>query len=172
MAILPELETPRLALGRLEFADAPFIVALLNQPSFIANIGDRGVRSIEDAHRYLRDGPMAMYEKYGFGLWQVVRKSDSTAVGMCGLLKRDNLPDVDIGYAFLPEYWGAGFAFEAAEATLRHAAGKFDLKRVIAVVSPGNTASIRLLEKLGFQYERMFAMRADEPQVRLYGRTL
>jgi [ribosomal protein S5]-alanine N-acetyltransferase len=172
LAIPPELETPRLALSRLEPGDAPFVVALLNQPSFIANIGDRGVRSIEDAHRYLREGPMDMYEKHGFGLWRVVRKSDSTTVGMCGLLKRDNLPEVDIGYALLPEYWGAGFAFEAAEATLRHAAGKFGLKRVIAVVSQGNTASINLLEKLEFRYERLFAMRSDEPEVRLYGRTL
>jgi ribosomal-protein-alanine N-acetyltransferase len=172
LAILPELETPRLSLRRFEFADAPFVVTLLNQPSFIANIGDRGVRSIEDAHRYLREGPMAMYEKHGFGLWQVLRNSDGAPLGMCGLLKRDNLPDVDIGYAFLPEYWGAGFALEAAEATVRHGALKFGLKRVIAVVSQGNTASMRVLEKLGLQYERMFAMRPDEPEVRLYGRTL
>lgn len=172
LAIPPELETSRLTLRRLEFADAPFVVAQLNQPSFIANIGDRGVRSIEDAHRYLREGPMAMYEKYGFGLWQVMRNSDNAAIGMCGLLRRDNLPDADLGYAFLPEYWGAGFAFEAAEATLRHGARKFGLERIIAVVSEGNTASIRLLEKLGLRYERMFAMRPDEPEVRLYGRTL
>jgi RimJ/RimL family protein N-acetyltransferase len=90
---------------------------------------------------------------------------------MCGLLKRDNLPDVDIGYAFLPEYWGSGYAFEAAEATMRHGAQKYGLKRVIAVVSPRNDASIRLLEKLGMGYERMFAMRPGEPEVRLYGRT-
>lgn len=172
MAILPELETPRLIIRRFEFSDAPFVVALLNQPSFIANIGDRGVRSIDDAHRYLREGPMAMYEQHGFGLWQVLRKSDLAAVGMCGLLKRDNLPDVDIGYAFLPEYWGAGLALEAAEATVQHGARKFGLHRVIAVVSQGNTASIRVLEKLGLRYERMFAMRPDEPEVRLYGRTL
>lgn len=171
MAILPELETPRLTLRRLEFSDAPFLVELLNQPSFIANIGDRNVRSIEDAHRYLREGPMAMYEKHGFGSWQVLRKSDNAAVGMCGLLKRDNLPDVDIGYAFLPAYWGAGLAFEAAEATVRHGARKFGLERIIAVVSEGNAASIRVLEKLGFRFERMFPMRPDEPEVRLYGRT-
>jgi RimJ/RimL family protein N-acetyltransferase len=172
LAILPELETPRLYLRRLEFGDAPFIVALLNQPSFIANIGDRGVRSIDDAHRYLREGPMAMYEKQGFGLWQVTRKSDGVAIGMCGLLKRDPLPDVDIGYAFLPEFWGTGYAFEAAEATMGHGAKKFGLERVIAVVSVGNDPSIRLLEKLGMRFERMFAMRPDEPQVRLYGRNL
>jgi ribosomal-protein-alanine N-acetyltransferase len=172
LAILPEFETARLALRRFEFDDAAFIVRLLNEPSFIENIGDRNVRSITDAHRYLRDGPMAMYEKHGFGLWHVARHCDGVAVGMCGLLKRDNLPDVDIGYAFLPEHWGVGYAFEATEATMRHAAAKFRLERVIAVVSQGNAASIRLLEKLGFGFERMFAMREDEPEVRLYGRTL
>ena len=161
MAILPELLTARLTLRQLEFDDAPFIVRLLNEPSFIENIGDRGVRSIEDAHRYLREGPVAMYEKHGFGLWRVTRNSDGVAVGICGLLKRENLPDVDIGYAF-----------EAAEATMRHAAVKFGLERVIAVVSQHNDASIRLLEKLGMAYERLFAMRPDEPEVRLYGRTL
>ncbi len=172
LAIPPEVETPRLTLRRMEFDDAPLLVKLLNEPSFLENIGDRGVRSIEDAHRYLREGPMAMYEKYGFGLWHVARNSDGAAVGMCGLLKRDNLPDVDIGYAFLPEFWGLGFAIEAAEATMRHGAGKFGLKRIVAVVSQGNNASIRVLEKLGMRHERMFAMRPDEPEVRLYGRTL
>jgi RimJ/RimL family protein N-acetyltransferase len=169
LAILPELETSRLILRRFEFDDAAFVMALLNQPSFIANIGDRGVRSIEDAHRYLRDGPMAMYRENGFGLWHAARKNDGVAVGMCGLLKRDNLPDVDVGYAFLPEYWGIGYAYEAASATLRHAARKFGLGRVIGVVSEGNGASIRVLEKLGMHFERMYPMHADEPLVRLYG---
>ena len=172
MAILPELETARLSLRRLEYNDARFIVRLLNEPSFIENIGDRDVRSIDDAHRYLREGPIAMYEAHGFGLWHVARLSDGAALGMCGLLKRDNLPDVDIGYAFLPEHWGMGYAFEAAEATMRHGAAKFGLERVTAVVSQGNAASIRLLEKLGLRYERMFAMHPGEAEVRLYGRPL
>jgi RimJ/RimL family protein N-acetyltransferase len=172
LAILPELETGRLTLRRFGFDDATFILRLLNEPSFIENIGDRGVRSIEDAHRYLREGPLAMYEKYGFGLWHAARNSDGAAVGTCGLLRRDNLPDVDIGYAFLPEFWGLGYAIEAAEATMRHGAKEFGLRRVIAVVSQGNNPSIRVLEKLGMHHERMFAMRPDEPEVRLYGRTL
>lgn len=172
MATPPELETARLTLRRLDFDDAPFLVGLLNQPSFLSNIGDRGVRNVEDAHRYLREGPMAMYEKFGFGLWHVARRSDGASIGMCGLLRRDILPDVDIGYAFLPEYWGQGYAFEAADAALKHAAQKFGLERVIAVVSPGNVGSIRVLEKLGMTFERMVSMRADEPDVRLYGRTL
>jgi RimJ/RimL family protein N-acetyltransferase len=172
LAILPELETSRLTLRRFEFEDAPFVVALLNQPSFILNIGDRGVRSIEDAQRYLRDGPMAMYERYGFGLWHVARRSDATPVGMCGLLKRDSLPDVDVGYAYLPEHWGQGYALEAGAATLAHGARKFGLRRVIGVVSEGNSASIRVLEKLGLQFERMYPMHPGEAEVRLYGRAL
>ena len=138
MAILPEFETQRLILRRLDFDDAPFVLRLLNEPSFIENIGDKGVRSLEDARGYLREGPMAMYERYGFGLWHVARKADGLGLGMCGLLRRDILPDVDIGYAYLPEAWGQGYAFEAAQATLRHAAGKFGLRRLIGVVSVGN----------------------------------
>jgi [ribosomal protein S5]-alanine N-acetyltransferase len=172
LATHPELETSRLILRRIEFDDAPFLVALLNQPSFLANIGDRGVRSHEDAHRYLREGPMAMYERHGFGLWHTARKSDGAGIGLCGLLKRDILPDPDIGYAFLPEYWGQGYAFEAADAVVRHGARKFGLERLVAVVSPGNTGSIRVLEKIGMTFERMFPMHANEPPVRLYSLTL
>jgi [ribosomal protein S5]-alanine N-acetyltransferase len=172
LAILPELETTRLTLRRLTPEDAPFIARLLNEPSFIANIGDRGVRNAQDAARYLEAGPLAMYQRFGFGLWHVARRSDAAAIGLCGLLKRDALPDVDLGYAYLPEYWGSGFAFEAAAATLRHAAVKFSLKRVIAVVSPGNDASIRVLEKTGMRFERLHSMDPGAAEVRLYGCTL
>ena len=172
MATLPEIETERLSLRRLDLSDAPFIVSLLNQPSFLANIGDRGVRDETDALRYLREGPMAMYEKFGFGLWHVSRREDGVAMGMCGLLRRDTLPDVDVGYAFFPEFWGKGYAFEAAEATMRQAAGRFGLRRVIAIVSVGNETSIRVLEKLGMRFERMHSVRPEEPDVRLYGLSL
>jgi RimJ/RimL family protein N-acetyltransferase len=171
LATPPELETPRLTLRRLDFDDAPFLVKLLNEPSFLENIGDKGVRSIEDAHRYLREGPMMMYDRYGFGLWHAARK-DGVPVGMCGLLKRDTLPDADVGYAYLPEFWGQGYAYEAAAATLGHGARKFGLARVIGVVSEGNSGSIRVLEKLGMSFERMISMHEGEPPVRLYGRTL
>jgi RimJ/RimL family protein N-acetyltransferase len=171
LAILPELETPRLILRRLQFDDAPFLVTLLNEPSFIENIGDRGVRCVEDAHRYLREGPLAMYEKFGFGLWHTALR-DGVPVGMCGLLQRDNLPEADVGYAFLPQYWGQGLAYEAASATLRHAARKVALNRVLGVVSGGNAGSIRVLEKLGMSFERMVSLRDGEPPARLYGRSL
>lgn len=170
LAILPELETSRLTLRRFVFDDAPLVVALLNQPSFIRNIGDRGVRNVDDARRYLRDGPMTMYAQHGFGLWHTARRADGVFVGMCGLLKRDILPAVDIGYAFLPEHWGQGYAFEAANATVELGAREFGLERVIGVVSDHNAASIRVLEKIGMRFERMYPMHPDEPEVRLYAR--
>ena len=172
LATLPELETARLTLRRLTLDDAQFIVRLLNDADFMKHIGDRGVRTAADVPQYLQLGPFAMYERHGFGLWHVARKPDGAPIGMCGLLKRDTLPDVDLGYAYLPEYRGQGYALEAAQACLRHAAGKYGLRRVIAVVSPGNSASIALLEKVGMRFEAMHFMRPGEDEVRLYGRTL
>jgi [ribosomal protein S5]-alanine N-acetyltransferase len=170
LAIRPELETARLSLRRFVVDDAPSIVELLTQPSFIRNIGDRGVRNVDDAVRYLREGPMAMYEKHGFGLWRASRRADDAFIGMCGLLKRDILPDVDVGYALLPGHWGQGYAFEAALATVELGARAFGLKRIIGVVSDHNAGSIRVLEKIGMRFERMYPMHPDEPEVRLYGR--
>jgi RimJ/RimL family protein N-acetyltransferase len=172
LVIRPEFESARLTFRRLDTGDAPFLIRLLNEPSFIENIGDRGVRSVEDAHRYLREGPFAMYERYGFGLWRVARRTDDEPIGMCGLLKREMLADFDLGYAYLPEHWGQGHAFEAAQATLRDAAARFGLRRAIGVVSPGNIASIRLLEKLGMRFEGVFPLQPQEPEVRVYGCSL
>jgi ribosomal-protein-alanine N-acetyltransferase len=172
LGIPHELTTSRLVLRRLELDDAAFVVRLLNEPSFLENIGDRGVRDEKDAHRYLREGPLAMYAKYGFGLWHASLKSDGTAIGMCGLLQRDSLPDPDIGYAYFPAHWGKGYALEAAEATLRHGAEKFGLRRIIAVVSQHNAGSIRVLEQIGMQFERMHSMDPGKADVRLYGRAL
>lgn len=172
MAIHPELETRRLTLRRLTADDAPFIVGLLNEPSFLENIGDRGVRTSEDAQRYLLAGPLEMYARYGFGLWHVARSSDGCPVGMCGLLKRDALPDFDLGYAYFPAFWGQGYALEAAEATLRHVRRYYGVSRVVAVVSPGNRGSIRVLEKAGMRFDRMLALNSDEPEVGLYARDL
>ena len=163
------LETPRLALRRLTVEDATFILALVNEPSWLLHIGDKHVRTLDDARRYLADGPMAMYERHGFGLSLVERREDAAPLGICGLIKRDTLEDVDIGFAFLPAYWGRGYAREAALATLAQAREVFWLARVVAIVSPGNTSSIRLLESIGFVFERALRMPGDDHDVRLLG---
>lgn len=162
------LETERLQLRRLSVDDAEFILRLLNEPSFIQNIGDRGVRTIEDARAYILKGPVASYEKFGFGLWLVKEKETGVAVGICGLLKREVFVDIDIGYALLPEYWSQGYALESASAVMSYASEKLGSTRVLAVVNPDNQSSIRLLEKLGFQYDRMVRLSDDAPEIKLF----
>ena len=144
------IETARLWLRRFTSGDAAFALRLLNEPSFIQNIGDRGVRNLEQAVRYLEDGPLASYAKNGHGLEAVLLKESGQTIGMCGVLKRDALPDRDVGYAFLPEFWSQGYAREAVAATLSAARETLKLEAVAAYVSPGNAPSIRLLEKFGF----------------------
>lgn len=162
------LETNRLSLRRLSVDDADFILKLLNEPSFIHNIGDRGVRTIEDARAYILNGPVASYEKHGFGLWLVETKESGAHIGICGLLKREALEDVDIGYALLPEFWSRGYALESASAVLSYARDELRLKRVVAVVNPKNQGSIRLLEKIGFEFEEMVRLSEDAPEIKLY----
>jgi RimJ/RimL family protein N-acetyltransferase len=162
------LETDRLQLRMLTADDAGFVLRLLNEPSFIQNIGDRGVRTIDDAQAYIQKGPLASYETFGFGLWLIELKSEGTPIGICGLLKRDVLPDVDIGYALLPEFCSQGYAFESASAVLLYASEKLDLKRVVAVTNADNKNSIRLLEKMGFKYERMVRLSEGASEIKLF----
>ena len=168
------LETDRLRLRRLSVddADAKFILRLLNEPSFIQNIGDRGVRTIEDARAYILQGPVASYEKFGFGLLLVEQKQSGLPIGMCGLLKRDVLEHIDIGYALLPEFWSQGYALESATAVMSYAREKLGAKRVLAVVNADNQSSIRLLEKMGFHYEKMVRLAEDVPQIKLFSNIL
>ncbi|MDX6575889.1 MAG: hypothetical protein QOE96_1842 [Blastocatellia bacterium] len=162
------LETDRLQLRMLTADDAGFVLRLLNEPSFIQNIGDRGVRTIDDAQAYIQKGPLASYEKFGFGLWLIELKSEGTPIGICGLLKRDVLEDVDIGYALLPEFCSQGYALESASAVLLYASKKLDLKRVVAVTNVDNKNSIRLLEKMGFKYERMVRLSEGVSEIKLF----
>ena len=165
------IETDRLVLRPLTEADDAFILDLLNDPSWLRYIGDRGVHTLRQARAYVRNGPMAMHARHGFGLDAVVLRDTGTPVGICGLIRRDTLDDVDVGFAFLPAYCGLGYAREAATAVLRHAGG-LGLLRVVAITVPDNAASIRLLESLGFHFERMLRMRSDPDELRLYARTL
>jgi RimJ/RimL family protein N-acetyltransferase len=144
------METDRLLLRRFTLDDALFALRLLNEPSFIQNIGDRGVRDLQQAVRYLAEGPLASYARHGHGLEVVALRATQQPIGMCGLLKRDAFPDVDVGYAFLPEFWSQGYAREAVAATLLHGRQELGIARVLAFVSLGNASSIRLLEKFGF----------------------
>ena len=162
------IETERLQLRRLSVDDAEFILRLLNEPSFIQNISDRGVRSLDDARAYILKGPVASYEKFGFGLWMVETKPRATPIGICGLLKREVLEDVDIGYALLPEFWSQGYALESASAVMSYAREKLRATRVLAVVNADNQSSIRLLEKLGFQFERMVRLSENAPEIKLF----
>lgn len=163
------LETDRVVLRHLTLNDAPFIVELLNDPSFLRFIGDRGVRNEQDARKYLLQGPIKSYGTFGFGLYLCFLKEWGDPIGMCGLLKRDTLDDVDIGFAFLPAHWGKGYATETAAATLDHGRTRLGLKRIVAITSPDNAASIKVLQKIGLNFESLVRLGDDPREVRLFG---
>jgi RimJ/RimL family protein N-acetyltransferase len=162
------LETKRLSLRQFIVDDAQFILRLLNEPSFLRYIGDKQVRNLKDAEAYILNGPVASYERNGFGLYLVELRESYTPIGMCGFLKREELPDPDIGFAFLPEFWSKGFAFEAGRALLQDARERLRLQRILAITSLDNDASIKLLERLGFRFERITQLAADREQVKLF----
>jgi len=162
------LETERLLLRRISVDDAAFMLELLNEPSFVRFIGDRGVQTIDDARDYVLKGPVASYETFGFGLYLTVPKEDGVPIGICGLVKRDSLPDVDVGFAFLPRFWGKGYASESAAAVIAYGRRAFGLPRVAGVVRPDNLGSIRVLETLGLTFERMVRLSEDGPESKLF----
>ena len=165
------LKTDRLVLRHLDIPDAPFILELLNSKGWLEFIGDRNVRTVEDAEAYLLNGPIKSYRENGFGMSLVSLKSDGTSVGACGLLKRDYLDQPDIGFAFLPEYTGEGYGFESASAILTHAKESLKINHVLAFTVPFNVASIKLLEKLGFHFEKVFKIPGEEEELLLFSNT-
>lgn len=166
------LETERLFLREFTNDDADFIFEQLNEPSWIQNIGDRKIRTLDDARAYIVNGPLASYEKNGFGLWLIVLKETGESIGMCGLIKREGLEDVDIGYALLPRFWSKGYAVEAAQAVKNYARDVVGLKRLVAIVDPANEGSIRVIEKIGLRYEKMVRLSADDIDLKLFGTEL
>jgi|SRR5687767_14834289 len=163
------LETERLTLRHLSpETDAEFILRLLNEPSFLQYIGDKRVRTLDDARAYIRNGPMKSYEENGFGLYRVGLKEDGRAIGICGLIKRNTLPEPDIGFAFLPEYWDKGYAHESAAAVMRHAREQLQLDRILAITSPENEASGKLLGKIGLHLQRTIRLSDDADEVKLF----
>lgn len=165
------LTTERLTLRPFVLADAPFIVELLNDPDWIRFIGDRKVRTVTDAEAYIESRLIAQERRVGFSLWRVALRATDEPVGMCGLVSREGLDDADIGFAFLPAHRGAGFAHEAARAVLDHADTVLRIDRVVAICDPANVASIRLLEKLGFAYEKTVRLPSDTIDLKLFARS-
>ena len=162
------LETERLTLCRLTIADAAFILELLNDSAFLRFIGDRGVRNLEDARGYIINGPMDSYKQHGFGLYLAQLKDGSLPAGICGLLKRESLEDVDVGFAFLPQFRGKGYAYESAAAVLAYGRSALGMDRIVAVTAPDNHASINVLEKLGMHFEKLFRWPDDGQECKLF----
>lgn len=161
------LETQRLILRQFTLDDAPFILELLNTPTWLQFIGDRGIHNIVDAENYLRNGSMKSYVEFGFGFYAVIEKATGNTIGMCGLIKRDNLPDIDIGFAFLPHLISKGLGYEIASATLDYALNTLKLGKIIAIVNPDNEKSIGLIKKLGMVYESIIPF--GEKEVMVFG---
>ena len=161
------LDTERLRLRTLALVDAAFYLELVNVPAFIEYIGDRGIRSLQAARQAIIDGPMAMQRALGHSLCLVELKHDGTPIGMCGLIKRDTLPEVDIGYAFMPQYGGQGYATEAAAGVLAYAAS-LGIRRVLAITATGNAGSKAVLRKIGMRFEKVVYLAPGDPGTLLY----
>ena len=162
------LETERLVLRRLTPDDAPFMLELVTDPSWIEFVGDRGLKTVEDARAYVVDKYIAGYEQHGFGLYLVALRETGEPLGICGLIKRDSLEDVDLGFAFLPRHVGRGYASEAAAASLEHGWRDLGLRRIVAITIPSNRRSIRVLERAGLKFEKTFRMEGDEEELALF----
>lgn len=156
------IETNRLIISHLSVDDAAFIMKLVNTPGWLQYIGDRNVKSLDDGRRYLQQGPFKSYAQWGFGLLRVTLKNTGTAIGICGLIKRDGLEDVDIGFALLPAYSGKGYAYEAAAAVLDYARHQLGIHRIVAITLVDNASSLKLLQKLGLRFERMIRLGNDD----------
>jgi len=162
------LETERLILRRLSTDDAEFVLELLNEPSFLRYIGDRGVRNLEEAKEYILNRLVTSYEQHGFGLYLVELRESGIPIGISGLVKRATLPDSDIGFAFLPAYWSKGYAVESAAAVMDYAREVLGLTRIVAITSLDNEASAKLLGKIGLRFERLIKLSEDAEEVKLF----
>ncbi|MFT5710745.1 MAG: ribosomal-protein-alanine N-acetyltransferase [Halioglobus sp.] len=162
------LETARLIIDEITSKDASFILQMLNDPTFIKYVADRGIRTEEQARAYIQDRVVASYEEHGFAMGAVRLKDSGEVIGMCGLVNRDTLEDIDIGYGFLPKFRGKGYALEAAVAVMKMGREDFGLQRLLAIIHPANTASRALAEKMGMHCESMISLTPDEDEICLY----
>jgi RimJ/RimL family protein N-acetyltransferase len=152
--------------------DAGLMLAVWNDSEFVRHVGDRGIRTLQEARTAMQKGALSLYEEYGYGPYRVALHDNDTPIGICGLFRRDGLDEPDIGYATLPDFCGRGYAYEAAVAVITYARAQLGLDRLIAIISPQNEASIGLIRKLGFEFERMHTMPGDEDEICVYGKLL
>lgn len=156
------LETERLALREVTADDAAFVLDLLNSPGFLENIGDRGVRSLDEARAYIAERVLGSYREHGFGMWLTQQKADARPIGLAGLVRREGLEMPDVGYAFIADAWGRGYAQEAAAAVLAHAQGPMGIPKLAAITTPENFASMAVLRKIGFTFQGMITLPGAE----------
>lgn len=166
------LGTERLTLNLLTLDDADFYLELVNDPTWIANIRDTGISTVEAARDSILNTQIASQNKDGFSFYLVRHQLNNVAMGICGLKKRDFLDNVDIGYAFLPRYTGQAYAFEAASAVVQYAGTVLRLPKLAAITSPANQRSNQLLKKLGFHLEKVLILPGEERDTNLYGLVL
>ena len=165
-------ETERLVISKFSIEDAGFYLKLLNTPHWIKYIGDRNVNTIKEAQDYLTKGILKSYNDFGFGFYKLQLKEDNTIIGTCGIIKRDTLEVPDFGFAFLPNFEGQGYGYEASIAILNYLKSTFNLERICAITLPINTKSMRLLEKLGFIYQERVKPFADNEELLLFAKLL
>jgi len=165
------VETKRLIIRKITIEDAVFILRLVNEPSFASNIGDKGLKNLHDAERFILEGYWTNQECPGHGMFLVELKDEGVSIGGCGLLYRKNLDVTDIGFAFLPEYWNRGFAYEAAEAILKYGRSDLGIAKIVGLTTEDNFGSINLLKKLGMDFEKTVKMFDDDPGTVLYSMT-
>lgn len=163
------IETQRLILRKFTVEDAAFMLKLLNTPNWLRFIGDRNVRTLEEAKQYLINGNIRSYREYGFGFYVVVIKETQESIGICGIVKREGLEDVDIGFAFFQQFMGKGYGYEAASAVLNYALNDLKIKRIVSIVDPENVVSIALIKKIGLQFEKMIQMSPKDIELMLFG---
>ena len=162
------LETERLRLREFTLNDAAFIIELLNSPGWLQFIGDRNVKTEEQARTYLENGPLNSYKVNGYGLWLVERITDEKPIGMCGIINREYLDNPDIGFAFLPGYHGKGYAYEVVSATMDYANQHLQISKIEAITIAENERSIRLLEKIGLRFSKTICFPDSKDALLLY----
>ena len=162
------IKTQRLILRKFTLDDAAFMLKLLNTPTWLRFIGDRNVKTLEEAEQYLLNGNIRSYQEYGFGFYVVVIKETQESIGICGIVKREGLEDVDIGFAFFEQFMGKGYGYESSSAVLNYALNDLKIKRIVAIVDPENVVSIALIKKIGMQFEKMIQLSHKDTELMLF----